>query len=233
MLTTHQLDTVLYKTFWFLQYPFSKPAVFSEAEMFKAFQHSVNSVLPVLSEATKKERTFAGSKTTGGTKRKRDENEGSTRFSYAMQEQHKDYAFAKYLSSPELLELEIADTNFRRQFLFQLLILLQHLRSFTEAEKAKRVEPRNRSLHIDFTLSEVGENWVKEVNGRVMLELRTTVPEGRAFEEMIRVILEREQNWVGVPRPSGTSAHNQHPLCRFVGKAHFVNHLRRVLFRKT
>lgn len=166
--------------------------------MFKAFQHSVNSVLPVLSDATKKERSFAGSKALVGTKRKRDAVEDPIRLSYTTQEQHKDYAFAKYLSSPELLELEIADTNFRRQFLFQLLILLQHLRSFTEAERTKWMEPRNRSLHMDFTLSESGENWVKEISGKVMLELRSTVPEGRAFEEMIRVILEREQGWVCV-----------------------------------
>lgn len=198
--------------------------------MFKAFQHSVNSVLPVLSEATKKERTLAGSKTVVGTKRKRNDAEGPTR-SYPILEQHRDYAFAKYLSSPELLELEIADTNFRRQFLFQLLILLQHLRSFTEAEKAKWVELRNRSLHMDFTLSEAGENWVKEVNGKVMLELRSTVPEGRIFEEMVRVILEREQNWVIFLVYESDLILMM--FRRFDGKTPFVNPLKRDPFQKT
>lgn len=51
---------------------------------------------------------------------------------------------------------------------------------------------------MDFTLSEQDENWVKEVNGKVILELRATTPDGRAFEEMIRVILERENNWVRI-----------------------------------
>lgn len=163
--------------------------------MFKAFQLSVNAILPILSEASKKERTLAGSK--AGAKRKRESQDPQEiKPSFTRREQHKDYAFAKYLSSPELLELEIADTNFRRQFLFQLLILLQHLRNFTETEKAKWMESRNRSLHMDFTLADTDENWVKEVNGKVILELRLTSPEGREFEEMTRVILEREQNWI-------------------------------------
>jgi hypothetical protein len=168
--------------------------------MFRAFQLAVNAVLPVLSEASKKERTLAGSKNLAGTKRKREtaDQQRDIKRPPTMREQHKDYAFAKYLSSPELLELEIADTNFRRQFLFQLLILLQHLRNFTETEKSKWMEPRNRSLHMDFTLADTEENWVKEVNGKVILELRLMAPDGREFEEMTRVILEREQNWVGV-----------------------------------
>ncbi|CAG7854144.1 SubName: Full=Related to nuclear matrix protein p84 {ECO:0000313/EMBL:CCA68937.1} [Serendipita indica DSM 11827] len=188
--------SLLYKTFWFLQYPFSRPPAFAEADMFKAFQHAVNKILPILSEATKKERMLAGSKTLAGSKRKRDVEMDVQKVSYTVQDEHADYAFAKYLSSPELLELEIADTNFRRQFLFQLLILLQYLRSFTEQEKAKHPEVKMRPFNVDFTLPESEENWVKEVNSRVMLELRTTTPDGRAFEEIIRIILERESNWV-------------------------------------
>jgi hypothetical protein len=164
--------------------------------MFTAFQHAVNSVLPILSEATKKERSLAGSKTLAGVKRKRDPMERQDQRGQVGYEHHKEYAFAKYLSSPELLELEVSDTNFRRQFLFQLLILLQYLRSFSEVERKKIPPPKNRSLQIDFTLSEADDNWVKEMNGKVMLELRATSPDGRGFEEMIRVILDREQNWV-------------------------------------
>ncbi|PVG00892.1 hypothetical protein CPB86DRAFT_152194 [Serendipita vermifera] len=187
---------LFYKTFWFLQYPFSRPPLFADAGMFIAFQHAVNNTLPILSEATKKERSLAGSKSLAGVKRKRDPMDRHDQRGQVVNEHHKEYAFAKYLSSPELLELEIADTNFRRQFLFQLLILLQYLKSFSEAEKKKTPPPKNRSLHIDFTLSEAEENWVKEMNGKVMLELRATSPDGRGFEEMIRVILDREQNWI-------------------------------------
>lgn len=187
---------MFYKTFWFLQHPFSRPPLFSELDTFKTFQYAVNNVLPVLSDATKKERTFAGSKAVAGSKRKREVIEEAPVPTRTVPEQHKNYIFAKYLTSPELLALQIADTNFRRQFLFQLLILLQHLRNFTEGEKGKWTEPRNRSLQMDFTLSETDENWVKEINGKVILELRATTPDGRAFEEMLRVILEREYNWV-------------------------------------
>jgi hypothetical protein len=191
------IAVVFYNTFWFLQYPFSRPPLFTEFDTFKCFQYAVNNVLPILSDATKKERTFAGSKAVAGNKRKREVTEEPSQPSRLGPGQH--YMFAKYLTSPELLELQIADTYFRRQFLFQLLILLQHLRKFTEAEKSKWAELRNRALQMDFSLSEPDENWVKEVNGKVILELRATTPDGRAFEEMLRVILERENNWVRSP----------------------------------
>lgn len=126
-----------------------------------------------------------------------------------------DYFFAKYLTSPDLLDLEvrasdflarivfvltsriqIADTHFRRQFLFQLLILLHHLLSFTDTAKKTWVTPRNRSLQVDFTLKSPDAQWVQDTIQKVGEELRQTTPSGRAFAETVSVILEREKNWV-------------------------------------
>ncbi|QRV73785.1 THO complex subunit 1 [Ceratobasidium sp. AG-Ba] len=45
------------------------------------------------------------------------------------------YFFAKFLTSPDLLDLELADTNFRRQILFQLVIILKHLMQASQASK--------------------------------------------------------------------------------------------------
>ena len=103
-------------------------------------------------------------------------------------------------SSASLLEslqvAQIADTHFRRQFLFQLLILLNHLLTFTEDAKAKWLTPRNRSLQIDFTLESEDTQWVQEIIQKTSEELRQTTPSGRAFAETVHVILEREKNWV-------------------------------------
>jgi aldose 1-epimerase len=92
--------------------------------------------------------------------------------------------------------VQIADTHFRRQFLFQLLILLHHLLTFTETTKATWVSPRNRSLQIEFTLKQAEAQWVQEVINKVNEELRQTTPSGRAFAETVHVILEREKNWI-------------------------------------
>ncbi|KAG6878953.1 hypothetical protein C0992_006308 [Termitomyces sp. T32_za158] len=184
-----------YNTFWGLQLPFSKPPLFAKPETFPHFKDSVNKVLPVIKEATAKERAMMGSRANASTatvlKRKREfesEDINST---------NQEYFFAKFLTSPDLIDLEIADTHFRRQFLFQLLILLHHLMTFTKSAKAAWMAPNNRALQMDFTLEPADAQWVQETITRAMEELRQTTPNGRVFSEAVNVILEREKNWVG------------------------------------
>ncbi|KAI0297614.1 THO complex subunit 1 transcription elongation factor-domain-containing protein [Multifurca ochricompacta] len=187
----------LYNTFWSLQLPFSKPSLFALPQTFNDFQEAVNKVLPVIKEATVKERALTGSRTimTGAAaanplKRKR-ETEQNTE-----QPPSKEYFFAKFLTSPDLLDLEIADTHFRRQFLFQLLVLLHHLQTFTKEAKASWVSSRNRSLQMDFTLEDDAVQWVSDTIARGYEELRQTAPAGRVFADAVAGVLERERNWV-------------------------------------
>lgn len=49
---------------------------------------------------------------------------------------------------------------------------------------------------MDFTLDEANAKWVQETQVKTMEELRQTHPEGRAFADTVRVILERDKNWV-------------------------------------
>ncbi|KAL7284940.1 hypothetical protein ACG7TL_000028 [Trametes sanguinea] len=185
-----------YYTFWSLQLPFSRPPLFAEPRTFPAFKEAVNKVLPVIKEATAKERALMGNKANGSAasssslKRKREPT------SITDASGNGDYYFAKYLTSPELLDLEIADTHFRRQFLFQLLIQLHHLLTFTQSAKDKWANYRNRSLLFNFTLEPADAQWVQETITRAMEELRQTAPNGRMFAETVQVILEREKNWV-------------------------------------
>ncbi|KAK0246498.1 THO complex subunit 1 transcription elongation factor-domain-containing protein [Armillaria nabsnona] len=182
-----------YQTFWSLQLPFSKPPLFSDPATFSAFKDSVDKVLPVLKEATAKERVMMGSRSgsggAGSLKRKREPQDTG-------EEIVTDYFFAKFLTSPDLLDLELKDTHFRRQFLFQLLILLSHLLTFVKSAKEKWATVRNRSLHMDFTLEAADIQWVQETFNKTMEELRQTTPNGRAFADTVGVILEREKNWI-------------------------------------
>lgn len=104
--TQHVLD--FYNTFWSLQLPFSKPSQFALPQTFVEFQEAVYKVLPVIKEATVKERALTGSRTvmTGAAaansfKRKR-ETEAAAEQTFG-----KEYFFAKLLTSSDLLDLEV------------------------------------------------------------------------------------------------------------------------------
>ncbi|EJC98817.1 uncharacterized protein FOMMEDRAFT_114065 [Fomitiporia mediterranea MF3/22] len=191
--TEEEKKEELYNTFWSLQLPFSRPSIFAtEPNAFAEFKTAVNTVMPVIKEATIKERAMMGSKVVAGAlKRKRESTPTAT-----MDDGDRKYFFAKFLTSPELLDLEIADTQFRRQVLFQLLILLTHVLQFTAAEKQNWATPRNRSLQMDFTLQPDDAKWVQETITRVYDEMRQTSPNAKAFTETVQTTLEREKNWV-------------------------------------
>ncbi|KAJ7754993.1 THO complex subunit 1 transcription elongation factor-domain-containing protein [Mycena maculata] len=189
--TDVQLTLDFYNTFWWLQLPFSKPPLFALPNTFNEFKDAVNKVIPVIREATAKERAMMGSRAGGSVSLKRKREPDADESSIVT-----EYFFAKFLTSPDLLDLEIADTHFRRQFLFQLAILLAHLQTFTKAAKAIWASPRNRSLQMDFTLESAQAEWVQETYIKVMDELKQTAPNGRTFADTVSAILEREKNWV-------------------------------------
>ncbi len=95
------LSTEFYNTFWHLQLPFSKPPIFASKDTFPEFKEAVNRALPVIKEATAKERAMMGSRVSAGSslhKRKRDLENEETNVN--------EYFFAKFLTSPDLLDLE-------------------------------------------------------------------------------------------------------------------------------
>ncbi|KAI6012615.1 THO complex subunit 1 transcription elongation factor-domain-containing protein [Pisolithus orientalis] len=186
-------DREFYNTFWCLQLPFSRPPLFALPDTLSKFKEAVDKVLPVIKEATTKERAMMGNRAASGqshtSKRKREPEPGDETNS-------SDYFFAKFLTSPDLLSLELADTHFRRQILFQLLMILHHLLTFTKTAKAAWATPRNRSLQMDFTLEPADAQWVQETITKATAELRSTAPGGPAFADTVNVIFDRERNWV-------------------------------------
>jgi len=117
-----------YHTFWSLQQPFARPVVFADPAVFPAFKESVNKILPFIKEATAKERAMMGNKSasgnnnnltplnsqtlvTAGSKRKRDAAEAVDESSSL-----KSYFFAKFLTSPDLLDLEVSVRGSRPLF---------------------------------------------------------------------------------------------------------------------
>jgi THO complex subunit 1 transcription elongation factor len=80
--------------------------------------------------------------------------------------------------------------------LFQLLVLLHHLQTFTKEAKALWVSPRNRSLQMEFTLEGDAVQWVSDTITRAHEELRQTAPAGRFLADAVTSVVERERNWV-------------------------------------
>ncbi|KAJ3859780.1 THO complex subunit 1 transcription elongation factor-domain-containing protein [Lentinula novae-zelandiae] len=189
------LSTDFYSTFWSIQLPFSKPSVFATPNppmTFAQFQDAVDRVLPVIKEATAKERAMMGAGRSASTmgpatlKRKRGQGE-ETVVTGNANKKAMEYFFAKFLTSPELLDLELADTHFRRQILFQLLIVLDHLLTHTKTEKAKWITTKNRSLHmpipewslddaLNYTERMDPIKWTHLTISRTIEELRQTQP---------------------------------------------------------
>lgn len=93
-----------YKTFWSLQLPFSRPPIFATPGAFDDFKQVVEKVLPVIKEATTKERAMMGNRASAGhsgpLKRKREAEPGE-------ETNTSEYFFAKFLTSPDLLSLEV------------------------------------------------------------------------------------------------------------------------------
>jgi hypothetical protein len=54
----------------------------------------------------------------------------------------------------------------------------------------------NRSLHNPFVLHPDDETWVHETITRTHDELRATAPAGRAYDDSVRAMLERDRHWV-------------------------------------
>ncbi|KAJ3834145.1 THO complex subunit 1 transcription elongation factor-domain-containing protein [Lentinula raphanica] len=198
-----------YSTFWSLQLPFSKPAVFASTNppmTFGQFQDAVDKVLPVIKEATVRERAMMGvgrSASTMGSatlKRKRSQDEGMT--TEKPNGKTAEYFFAKFLTSPELLDLELADTHFRRQILFQLLIVLNHLLTHTKAEKAKWVTTKNRSLHMPVQDKEKLDWYLDDAHDytntaeRLGTDSSITRLTATSFASTVQSLLEREKGWI-------------------------------------
>jgi len=70
-------------------------------DYFNEFKEAVTKVLPVIKEATAKERAMMGSRSgsNGGILKRKRENEEESNSN--------EYFFAKFLTSPDLLELEV------------------------------------------------------------------------------------------------------------------------------
>lgn len=181
-------DHNLYKKFWSLQDFFRNPNQCYNKVPWKTFCLHTNDVLSAFSTIKLDDRS-----------NRPKWEDGDMEVTDAKTGRVQQY-FAKYLTSPNLLELQLSDSNFRRYILLQFLIMFQYLDTPVKFKQETQ------------KLSEEQISWTLEATDRVYQLLEATPPDGAAFAKSIRHILKREELWSnwkneGCPefRPSGTS----------------------------
>lgn len=141
-------------------------------------QHA-GSVLSAFSSFKLEEPRSSSSSTSVGSR------SGPTAMDIPPEEQIRDsgHFFAKFLTNPKLLSLQLSDSNFRRSVLVQLLILFQYLNS-TVKFKADN--------HL---LTQVQIDWLRETETTVYKLIDESPPNGKKFAESVRHMLAREELW--------------------------------------
>ncbi|ESO02904.1 hypothetical protein HELRODRAFT_81226, partial [Helobdella robusta] len=92
--------------------------------------------------------------------------------------------FAKYLTSDKLFNLQLSDSNFRRNVLVQFLILFQYLTSHVKFKLSGHV------------LSEDQISWIADATKTVYELLEETPTDGELFAKTVKHTLDREENWI-------------------------------------
>ncbi|KAL3082133.1 hypothetical protein niasHT_037023 [Heterodera trifolii] len=182
------VDSNLYAKFWELQKFFANPNLLFEYNAFKDFHKTLSDVLAIFS-ANKLERVQQkrnNSPTVHQIKAKFPQNGGDVHVKMEIDSEEQAgeqlQFFAKYLTSQKLFPLQLADSQFRRYFLLQYLIIANYL-----LLKVK--------LKDTFTLTTLQEEEVRELTDKCFALLRETHPNGSLFADAVKKVLSRERLW--------------------------------------
>ncbi|XP_001655616.2 THO complex subunit 1 [Aedes aegypti] len=175
-----KIDYNLYCKFWALQDFFRNPNQCYNKVQWKMFAAHAGSVLSAFSSFKLEEPRSASSSSSASANKY-----GTTPMDIPPEEQIRDsgHFFAKFLTNPKLLSLQLSDSNFRRSVLVQLLILFQYLNS-TVKFKADN--------HL---LTQVQIDWLRETETTVYKLIEESPPNGKKFSESVRHMLSREELW--------------------------------------
>ncbi|KAH8557016.1 THO complex subunit 1 transcription elongation factor-domain-containing protein [Umbelopsis sp. PMI_123] len=198
-----------YTLFWSTQgFLTNPPSIFADGN-YEKFKDGVETTISKFNDMSQREAVVAGSTADHHGKenniRKRSVSEMDVDESFsdeAIRDVYNDYFFPKFLTSRELLELELEDVSFRRTVLVQFLIALQYLEghSNNEIEKTQAVlaSKNAKSLATQTLpkLTEEQELWISEVRTKVLNELQASNPNGNEYTRIVKLVLEHEKNWI-------------------------------------
>uniref|UniRef100_A0A336KG73 CSON008381 protein n=1 Tax=Culicoides sonorensis TaxID=179676 RepID=A0A336KG73_CULSO len=166
-----KIDYNLYCKFWALQDFFRNPNQCYDRVRWKTFETHATNVLSAFASCKLEETSTSKRKHTETEEMEVDSSESVQHF------------FAKFLTNPKLLALQLSDSNFRRSVLVQFLILFQYLSSTVKFKQD------------NFVLTAQQNEWIKDFESQIYKLLNETPPNGKKFAETVRHMLEREEIW--------------------------------------
>ncbi|KAK3296284.1 THO complex subunit 1 transcription elongation factor-domain-containing protein [Chaetomium fimeti] len=183
----------LYPIFWSLQESFNQPKKLFESSHFAAFKAGLEATMATFwtinpEKPTRKEKDKPEEEMNPSHKRKRDDVDDELASGFNP----------KYLTSRDLFKLEISDLAFRRNFLVQVLIVMEFLLSLSPKAKEKlaAIKAPNKSVtYSDQQLSEEDTKWATNMRADVVRYLQKGV-DGPFFDRMVGTVLVRDKNWV-------------------------------------
>ncbi|EDV43764.1 uncharacterized protein Dana_GF18644 [Drosophila ananassae] len=178
-----KIDYDLYCKFWSLQEFFRNPNQCYSKAQWKMFQMHTENILQSFSSFKLEDLRQSindNASESGHAMEIDDEAVDSAAISTVNKANH---FFAKFLTNPKLLALQLSDSNFRRAILVQFLILFQYLQV--------SVKFKNDS----YTLTTDQTEFIKDTEPRVYKLLEETPPYGRRFARTVNHMLVREEMW--------------------------------------
>ncbi|KAF9918935.1 hypothetical protein FBU30_011227 [Linnemannia zychae] len=108
--------------------------------------------------------------------------------------------FPKFLTSPKLLQLEIADPYFRKHILVQFLIVVQYLQSHNLAarEAQSKIATPNRPFLSQWILDTNDQEWAEATRPKILKHLKVTGNEtgDSSFVSTVEEVLKDDESWV-------------------------------------
>ncbi|XP_003382878.1 PREDICTED: THO complex subunit 1-like [Amphimedon queenslandica] len=167
------VDYNLYEKLWTLQDFFRHPVQCFHSDRWKKFTGTVQEVLQSFSSYKLED-----------IQSKRRKLQSSDEGMDTLSPYTSSHYFTKYLTSENLLSLQLSDSHFRRHVLIQFLILFQYLTGDVKFKNSSQV------------LSESHSSWVTETTSKVYQLLEETPPDGKSFAEYVKLVIQREETWI-------------------------------------
>uniref|UniRef100_A0A7S3WPI0 THO complex subunit 1 n=1 Tax=Emiliania huxleyi TaxID=2903 RepID=A0A7S3WPI0_EMIHU len=184
-------DGSLYASFWGLQAAFADPAAAVKPESWATLVSRLETVLQVFANivstdaAPSAEAAPADPSPAGDEAAAASGGEGEdAEMEEAAHEMGREVYFAKFLTSPKLLQLQLRDAYFRRHVLVQLLIFVQTISTDQLQRKgAPALAPRQREA-------------AEKLRARASELLAGIAPNGPLFAAALERLLVRERHWL-------------------------------------
>ncbi|KAI8046263.1 hypothetical protein M5D96_002465 [Drosophila gunungcola] len=178
-----KIDYDLYCKFWSLQDFFRNPNQCYNKAQWKMFQMHAENILQSFSSFKLEDVRQSGNDSASEAGQAMEVDEEAVDPAAVTVVIKANHFFAKFLTNPKLLALQLSDANFRRAVLVQFLILFQYLQVSVKFKSDA------------YTLTADQADFIKETESRVYKLLEETPPYGKRFARTVHHMLVREEMW--------------------------------------